>query len=607
MIGTMLLDLSVVWVSTVLAYAARFEGAIPSEFEQVIVPAAIGSSLMFVSVFLISGLYGYLWRYIGTETLVRLALMTCVATSLIALIDTVIARQPLGRPVPLGVLLNMAVFSFIGFGLVRYFMRITVYRETSGAPGMARRVLVVGAGDAAALLVRDLENQHSPRNEVVGFLDDDPLKAGRRLSKAQVLGTTDRLPELAARHHVDEVLVAIPSATADQVRRIMHLCGQASLPTRVVPALAKQTRSVRFANLETVDLENLLGREIVRSESQEIRHSIEGRIVLVTGAAGSIGSELCRQIAELDPAELVMLETDESRLYMTYLEVEQLAPGKASVALCDIRDADKLRSVFERHRPQLVVHAAAYKHVPLLELEPDEAVKTNVLGTRNVLDACREFNAERFLLISTDKAVQPTSVMGATKAIAERLTFDAAHAGLRATAVRFGNVLGSRGSLVPIVVQRLDNADPVSITHPEMDRFFMTIPEAVQLVLQSQAISDGGELFVLDMGGPVRILDLVGGLIQLQGGQASMEFSGARPAEKLHETLVGSDETLLPTERPKVLRCSAVPLAGARFAEDVSELIRAAEEQRRAIMPSLFRRLCPEFSGDGSNVPRTRS
>jgi FlaA1/EpsC-like NDP-sugar epimerase len=607
MIGTMLLDLSVVWVSTVLAYAARFEGAIPLEFERVVVPAAIGASLVFVFVFLLSGLYGYLWRYIGTETVVRLALMTCVATSVIALVDTLVASPPLGRPVPLGVLMNMAVFSFIGFGLVRYFMRITVYRERSGAPERTKHVLVVGAGDAAALLARDLENQHNPRYEVVGFLDDDPLKAGRRLSRAQVLGPTERLPELAARNHVDEVLVAIPSANADQVRRIMQLCGQASLPTRVVPALARQTRSVRFSNLETVDLENLLGREIVRPEGHDIRASIEGRIVLVTGAAGSIGSELCRQIVQLDPAELVMLETDESRLYMTYLEIEQLVPGKAALVLCDIRDGDKLHTVFARHRPQVVVHAAAYKHVPLLELEPDEAIKTNVLGTRNLLDACREFHVERFLLVSTDKAVQPSSVMGVTKAIAERLTFAAARAGLRATAVRFGNVLGSRGSLVPIVEQRIDNADPVSITHPEMDRFFMTIPEAVQLVLQSQAISEGGELFVLDMGDPVRILDLVGGLIQLQGGQASVEFSGTRPAEKLHETLVGSDEALLPTESPKVLRCSAVPLVSARFAEDVAELILAAVEQRRAVMPSLFRRLCPEFSGDGSNVPRPRS
>ena len=363
-----------------------------------------------------------------------------------------------------------------------------------------------------------------------------------------------------------------------------------------MPPLVIEKGSVSVQDLRKVEVEDLLGREQTPIDVGQVRSTIAGKVVAVTGAAGSIGSELCRQVMQLSPARLVLIEIDESRLYELWLELSQIDAEVPVMCVCDIRDAEKLERVFEQHKPQVMLHAAAYKHVPLMELSPDEAVKTNVLGTRNVLTACEEHGAERFVLISTDKAVAPANVMGLTKALAEQVMLaEARHGEVLAVAVRFGNVLASRGSVVPIFENQLRHGGPLTVTDPEVTRYFMTIPEASRLVLQAQAIGRTGDIFVLEMGEPVRILDLARKMIALSGVPADIVFVGLRPGEKLHESLVHEHESLEPTGAEKIQR-----VVGAHHEDRpypaYDALIGAALEGRVVDMTRLVLEFDPEFA-----------
>jgi FlaA1/EpsC-like NDP-sugar epimerase len=341
----------------------------------------------------------------------------------------------------------------------------------------------------------------------------------------------------------------------------------------MITGIASDAVAAGLADLRPVEIEDLLGREPNEIDVELISETLTGKVVVVTGAAGSIGSQLCREIMLMRPAKLVLVEIDESRLYELYLEMQEIEPDVAVMRICDVRDDRKLMRVFGEERPQVVFHAAAYKHVPLMEDEPEEAIRANVLGTMNVLKACEAVNAERFVLISTDKAVEPRNVMGATKALAELVMLAAARYGIGAVAVRFGNVLGSRGSVVPIFEEQLHRGGPIKVTHPEVTRFFMTIPEAARLVLQAQAMSTGGDIFVLDMGEPVRIVDLAQRMIVLSGVPTHVEFTGLRPGEKLHEVLVHEEEDLVPTECPAVMRLNVLPRIQPEFADQMADLL----------------------------------
>ncbi|MRR11566.1 polysaccharide biosynthesis protein, partial [bacterium] len=374
------------------------------------------------------------------------------------------------------------------------------------------------------------------------------------------------------------------------VRSILNAAADAGLKTRIMPRLVIDKGEVALSDLRHVEIEDLLGREPAPIDVEQVRETIAGRVIAVTGAAGSIGSELCRQVLTLGPSRLALLEIDESRLYELWIELERMSPGIARMHICDIRDPAKLDSVFAAEEPQVVLHAAAYKHVPLMELEPDEAVTTNIVGTRNVIEACERHGSERFVLISTDKAVAPQSVMGMTKAIAERLTLDACRRQLKGVTVRFGNVLGSRGSVIPLFEEQLRHGGPILVTHEEVTRYFMTIPEAARLVLQAQAISEGGDVFVLEMGEPVRIVDLARKIIALSGIPADVEIVGLRPAEKLHEVLATHTEELVPSPRERILRVKAsqqhIPLsanalatlAAAETSKEIVEALRSLVE-----------------------------
>lgn len=593
-----LLDAGVITVATAGGYFARFEGMPPLGYGASLRYALLASLAVYIALFGVFGLYRLVLRYVGVDTILRLAGASFIGMALLMIGNFVFSSANGLRVIPVGVLLVQWVLTLMGAAAVRLSVRVFAYMGSSRSP-TGKRVLIVGAGDAGSLLLRDIENQPDLGLRVVGFLDDDVQIQHRTIRGVPVVGRTSDLANAVERMRIQEVVVAMPSASQEKIRAILNAAADLGMTTRVMPRLVIERGSVSVSDLRKVEVEDLLGREPTPIDVHQVAETIEGKVVAVTGAAGSIGAELCRQALTLSPARLVLIEIDESRLYELWLELEQTAPGVAVMHICDVRDPVKVQAVFEAEEPDLVLHAAAYKHVPLMELEPDEAIRTNILGTRVVIEACERHAIERFVLISTDKAVTPKSVMGATKAIAERLMLDACSRGrLKAVAVRFGNVLGSRGSVVPLFEEQLRRGGPILVTHEDVTRYFMTIPEASRLVLQAQAISEGGDLFVLEMGKPVRIIDLARKMISLSGIPADIEIVGLRPAEKLHEILVTDAEELAPTERAGILKLTALPLPGTDFKARIAALEQAAARARSLEARSELVDLLAHMTGD---------
>jgi FlaA1/EpsC-like NDP-sugar epimerase len=590
------LDLAAIALATLLAYYARFEGVVPSTFGAY-VPWALGLAVVVYVLSLTAfGLYRVVLRYVGVDTALRLAAAVVVGFVALVAIDLVLPGSAQMRALPYGVLFIQALLVFLGTAAVRLAVRIALLMR-SRTSGEARRVLIVGAGSAGSLLLREIQGRPDLGLLAVGFLDDEPSLVGRTIAGLPVYGPTSRLAEIVALHGVQEIVVAMPSAPRETVRAILNAAADVGVTTRITPALVMAKGAVRIADLRPVEVEDLLGREPTPIDVERVAETLAGKVVAVTGAAGSIGSEMCRQVIGMRPKRLVLIEIDETRLYELWLELEGLAPGLSVMRICDIRDAAKLDRVFEEERPSVVIHAAAYKHVPLMELSPDEAVITNVIGTKQVVEACERHSVERFVLISTDKAVEPANVMGLTKSLAERVMLSASARGkVLAVAVRFGNVLASRGSVIPIFETQLRHGGPLTVTDAEVTRFFMTIPEAARLVLQAQAIGRTGDIFVLEMGEPVRIVDLARKMIALSGVPAEIEFVGLRPGEKLHETLVHADETLESSGREKILRVRCATEPGPGFEDQVRALADAARAGDEAGIMSAIAALDPRFA-----------
>jgi FlaA1/EpsC-like NDP-sugar epimerase len=439
----------------------------------------------------------------------------------------------------------------IGFRLYQEELRVTTGRRI--------RTLIVGAGDSGAALLRELTRSAQARNEVVGFVDDDASKMNAMILGVEVLGQTGRIREFCEKHDIEEVLIAIPSAPQREIRRIIELCQGMNLRFTTVPAVTDLIEGkVQVSQIRDVSIEDLLGRDPVNLDQEGIASYIRGKRVLVTGAGGSIGSEMCRQIARYSPQKLVLLERAENNLFEIDRELRRDFKDLNIVPhVADIGDAERIRVVFERERPEAVFHAAAHKHVPMMECNPGEAAKNNVLGTKTIADAAVKAGTEKMVMISTDKAVNPTSVMGCTKRIAEiYVQHLSRRASTQFVTVRFGNVLGSSGSVIPVFKDQIARGGPVTVTHPDMVRYFMTIPEASQLVLQAGAMGRGGEIFVLDMGEPVKIVDLARDLITLSGlrpgEDIEIQFSGIRPGEKLYEELLIEGEGISKTKHPQI-------------------------------------------------------
>ncbi len=565
-------DIALIIVSVLGSFALRLDvGELPYYFPAVALMSGVALALK-IPVYYFFGLYRRLWVYASTG---ELRLITAAVTTASVLTSGVMAILIVTGNVypgmPRSALGIDWLLSLVLIGGSRFALRILAEPSmTSPASGMAKRVLIVGAGDAGALVVRELQKSSQLNLIPVGFLDDDPAKQKHSIYGIKVIGT---VPDLAAAidlHHVAEVIIAIPSAPGRLVRMVNDVCRLKGIISRTMPGIYELIGGkVSVNRLREVDITDLLRREPVRVNDEAVGAALEGKRVLVTGAGGSIGRELCRQIARRNPAELVLLGHGENSIFEILLELGQDYPDHLlSPVIADVRNPERLAHVFKGHQPQVVFHAAAHKHVPLMEANVVEAITNNVLGTRNVVQTALDHDVERFVLISTDKAVRPASIYGATKRLAEMIVLDAARnissrseadRSQRAfTVVRFGNVLGSRGSIIPIFKQQISNGGPVTVTHPDMYRFFMTIPEAVYLVLQAASMERGGETFVLNMGQPVRILGLAEDLIRLSGLEPHRDieimFSGIRPGEKLTEELWDEGTPLAKTLHPDIFR-----------------------------------------------------
>ncbi|MGH7533161.1 MAG: polysaccharide biosynthesis protein [Gemmatimonadales bacterium] len=523
------------------------------------------------------GMYRRMWRYASLDEMFGITsslLLAGVAVSLIhfAIAPWLVAEYPfvaVGVPrLPRSLPIISTLFAIAWSGGFRFALRFGVAeRLRHKGRGQARRALIIGAGDAGSSMARELLANRDLDLEPVGFIDDDPEKAGREIFRLPILGDRTDIARVAETHHASVAILAMPAVSGTVVREMQALCREAGLETKIIPGFdAILTGKVTHNQLRPVQIEDLLRRDAVQTDHQAVADLVNGMTVLVTGAGGSIGSELCRQISVFGAREVILLGHGENSIFDIHNELRARHPEvRFTPIIADVRDARRIDLIFSIHKPQAVFHAAAHKHVPLMEANCDEAVTNNIGGTHNVVQAAARHGTQHFVMISTDKAVNPANIMGATKLVAEKLVHEAAlKTGRPYVSVRFGNVLGSRGSVVPIFKAQIAAGGPVRVTHPEMTRYFMTIPEAVQLVIRAGDIGAGkGEVFVLDMGEPVKIVDLAHNMIRLAGYEPgagiAVEFTQPRPGEKLHEELVGDAEDLQPTAAKRIHR--AVRLA----------------------------------------------
>jgi len=556
-------DIALIIVSVLGSFALRLDvGELPFYFPAVLLMSVV-ALLIKLPVYFFFGLYRRLWIYASTG---ELRLITAAVTSASVISSSVMLVLNLIGYVKPGMPRSALgidwLLSLVLIGGSRFALRILAEQSmTSRASGKNKRALIIGAGDAGALVVRELQKSSQLNLTPVGFLDDDPAKQKHAIYGVTVIGTVGDLAASIDLHHIDEVIIAIPSAPGQLVRMVNDVCRIKGVISRTMPGIYELIGGkVNVSRLREVDITDLLRREPVRVNDEAVGATLAGKRILVTGAGGSIGRELCRQIARRNPAQLVLLGHGENSIFEIFLELQNDYPDLTlSPVIADIRNPERLAQVFKQHQPEVVFHAAAHKHVPLMEVNIVEAITNNILGTRNVVQVALDHNVERLVLISTDKAVRPSSIYGATKRLAEMIVLDTARSTKRAfTVVRFGNVLGSRGSIIPIFKNQIVNGGPVTITHPDMYRFFMTIPEAVYLVLQAASMENGGETFVLNMGEPVRILDLAEDLIRLSGLEphrdVEISYTGIRPGEKLTEELWDEGTPLAKTLHPDIFR-----------------------------------------------------
>jgi len=552
------------------------------------------------------------WQYVGISDLLGILRASLVSTLILVTIWFVVILQipAVRRALPPGIpAISQGVFMADLFGTIllpaglRMIIRLyhEEFRTIEG--GRLKRFLIVGAGNAGEALLRETLRMPIVQYDVVGFIDDDPVKQGIQIHGIPVLGTVEQLPRICEDRNIEEIAIAMPSATRQQLRRVIQACEGAKVRFRTVPSITDiASGKLRVSQIRDVDINDLLGREVVQLDLDLIQAFARNKTLLITGAGGSIGSEMCRQIGRFEPKLLLLVEQAENPLFYIERDLRRQFPSLPLLpVICDITDRARVEAIFERYRPQVVIHAAAHKHVPLMELNPGEAIKNNVLGTQMVADAADAHGATNFVMISTDKAVNPTSIMGSSKRIAEMYIQDLSRTSTtQFVTVRFGNVLGSEGSVVPIFQKQIDAGGPITVTHPQMQRYFMTIPEASQLVLQAATMGKGGEIFVLDMGEPVRIVDLATMLIQLSGLRPGEDieivFTGPRPGEKLFEELRIEGEDMQQTGHPKIRIWKNIVMDRARLRAGICELIETAGRQDPVSLAAQIKELVPEYS-----------
>jgi FlaA1/EpsC-like NDP-sugar epimerase len=584
-LGQVAVDVGLLFAAYWLAFYFRFDGSVPGRFEETLSATIFVVVGLKMAVFVAARFYTKWWRFTSMRDLQAIVLAVAVSSILVA---AVLAWwQPDGvEPVPRGVLVFDFLFTLVLIGGVRFLVRSIVERPPrSEFFRKGKGVLIVGAGNAGTSLLRDMQRHRGQLGLTpVGLVDDDPRKRGLRMHGARVLGTREDLPRILRDRVVNEVVIAMPSAPGAARQDVVEKCRDAGVRCTTLPGLPELMRGeVTVSQLREVRVEDVLGRAPIVIDLATVARYLSGRTVLVTGAGGSIGSELCRQISALGVRSLVMVEHSENNLFEIDHALRARGETELRPIVGDCKDEAHMARVLSEHRPEIVFHAAAYKHVPMMELNPLQAVANNAIATEVMARQSLAHGVERFCLISTDKAVEPKTIMGATKALAERIIeMHGSDTGTRFAAVRFGNVLGSSGSVLPIFRRQIAAGGPVTVTHPEMTRFFMTIPEAVQLVIEATGIAKGGDIFVLDMGEPVKIVDLAKRMIELSAtgaeDEVDIQFVGIRPGEKLHEELFNLDEDVLSTRFGKIMRATRPPLDPSRVRAGLAELERIVTE-----------------------------
>jgi FlaA1/EpsC-like NDP-sugar epimerase len=610
--AAMLVDAAIIVESFAVALLFRFAGDVDPAFWSMFWPFAIFAALAFVLLLNESGVYQSILRYTGIYQGVRVASATAIAAGGLFIADFAVGPYGLGvmdfNPIPLGVILMGSVLAYVQLVAVRLYPRV-FYELSLREVGRQTRAAIVGTGESGVALAGHIWRSAAMQTQVVGFISDSREEVGRHIEGAPVLGVIDDLEGLITKHGIDQVIIANPQAGREEMDRIWRTSIGASAEVKVMPDLGEFLAQGTI-KLRELQIEDLLGREPVDIDLDALSSYINGKRVLVTGASGSIGKELSRQISRLGPARLILLDRDESGLYYLSQELHREDFYEAEVFVGDVTIPERVSFVFERFRPQLVFHAAAYKHVPMMELQSTEAITNNVLGTQNVARAAGAYGASKFINVSTDKAVNPVNVMGATKRLAEMLVKDIAgeYPETVYASVRFGNVLGSRGSVVPTFKQQIEAGGPVTVTHPEMIRYFMTIPEAVSLILQAGAMADAYGTYVLEMGRPVRITDLARKMIEIMGApNVQIKFIGLRPGEKLKEELFEEGEARKQTEHPMVFRLiseNTSPPGEQDLSELVDAMVLHAREQEAGNSLDILRRAVPNYSV--TDLPETR-
>ena len=551
-----ILDIVLINLAYILALYLRFDGNIPQLFMETYINNVIAISLIKIIVFYFFKLYKSIWKYASIDEMIDIVLASIVANALAMAYMTLTQVN-----MPRSIYLMAPILDMAFIGGIRFSYR-ALSRVKNGTPKNlvgCKRILIVGAGSAGAMIIKELRNHRTLRSIPVAILDDDLKKKDQNINGVPILGNRKDIPRICKEENIDEIIIAIPSANKKEIREIVNETRKTKCKTKIVPGMYELIDGqVSIKEIRDVEIEDLLGREEINLDMDEICGYIKNRRILVTGGGGSIGSELCRQIARFNPEELIILDIYENNAYDIQNELlRKYDDLNLKVIIASVRDKKRIDEIIEKEKPDVVFHAAAHKHVPLMENNPEEAIKNNVFGTLNLVQASDKYNVKKFVLISTDKAVNPTNIMGATKRICEKIIQSKnEESNTEFVAVRFGNVLGSNGSVIPLFKRQIAEGGPVTVTHEEVIRYFMTIPEACQLVLQAGSMAEGGEIFILDMGEPVKIIDLAKDLIRLSGFEPNVdipiEITGLRPGEKLFEELLLDEEGISDTSHNKI-------------------------------------------------------
>lgn len=606
-------DVFFIICSFFLAFLLRFDGEIPNQYFEGVLPGMIILALIScLPIFYFLKLYSFSWSYVSTNELISLAKALTLSFLFLGASLFILRDQPIFQGFPRSTLIIGYFLVFIFCGGIRLAKRI--YLELFKGRKIEKekeKTLIVGAGDAGEQILRSILASKDSPYLPIGFVDDNSTKQGLLIHGLKVLGKISDIPEIVQGQNIEKgtMIIALPSAGSQAIKKAVESGRKAGFKKiKIVPTIGEIINGeISLRNIREIQVEDLLGREQVRLNTKAIENLIRGKNILITGAAGSIGSELSRQAAKFKPSLLLLLDQDETGIFNISKELKNRFPYLKIISqVADIRDEEKINQLFDKFRPIIVFHAAAYKHVPLMEKQPDEATKNNIFGTEVVVNASLKYNVEKFIFISTDKAVNPTSVMGATKRIGEMICQSLNQESFaKFISVRFGNVLDSRGSVIPIFREQIKKGGPVEVTHPDMERYFMTISEACLLVMQAAGMGKGGEVFVLDMGKPIKILDLAKEMIRLYGFEPDKDipivFTEPRPGEKFFEEILTAEEGTLATQHQKILRAKLLPVEKEKMKEGLLELKEAAEGQNREMIINIFKKLIVSYKPDNNS------